>query len=75
MICTDCKHGVPTLGKVSVSYDKGETTVVVKDVPAKVCPVCGAYYLDIDTTEKIHQIGKNAENNGAVVEIIRMKAA
>jgi YgiT-type zinc finger domain-containing protein len=44
MKCTDCKNGEPKPGKATVSYDKGDTTVVVKDVPALVCPVCGAYY-------------------------------
>ena len=75
MKCTDCKNGEPKPGKATVSYDRGDTTVVVKDVPALVCPVCGAYYLDLDTTEKVAQIGRQAEKNGAVVEIVRMKAA
>jgi YgiT-type zinc finger domain-containing protein len=75
MKCTDCKEGEPKPGKVTVSYDKGETTIVIKDVPALVCPVCGAYYLDLDITDEVAKIGNTAVKNGAMVEIIRMKAA
>jgi YgiT-type zinc finger domain-containing protein len=75
MKCTDCKEGEPKPGTVTVSYDKNDTTIVIKDVPALVCPVCGAYYLDLDTTDKIAKIVNAAVKNGAVVEIVRMKAA
>lgn len=75
MKCLDCKHGIPEKGKVTVSFDKDNSTVVIKDVPAMVCPVCGAYYLDEIITEKILEAGIKAVKNGAEVEIIRLKAA
>ena len=75
MKCTDCTEGEPKPGKVTVSCDKGETTIVVKDVPALVCPVWGAYYLDLDITDEVAKIGNTAVKNGAMVEIVRMKAA
>ena len=75
MKCLDCKHGIPVEGKVTVSYDKNNCTVVIKDVPALVCPVCGAYYLNETITEKVLEAGNAAIKNGAEVEIIRLKAA
>jgi YgiT-type zinc finger domain-containing protein len=51
MTCTDCKHGIPVAGKTTVSYDKDETTIVIRDVPAFICPVCDAYYLRISTRQ------------------------
>jgi YgiT-type zinc finger domain-containing protein len=75
MKCLDCKHGVPEFGKVTVSFDKNNCTVIIKDVPALVCPICGAYYLDETITEKVLEAGNAAIKNGAEVEIIRIKAA
>ena len=75
MICTDCKHGIPAPGKTTVSYDKDDTTIVIRDVPALICPVCDAYYLDLDTADKVAKIASDAVKNGAVIEVIKMKAA
>ncbi len=75
MKCLDCKHGIPEKGKVTVSFDKENSTIIIKEVPAMVCPVCGAYYLDEAITEKILEAGNKAVKNGAEVEIIRLKAA
>lgn len=75
MKCLDCKHGVPVKGKTTVSFDRNNCTVVIKEVPALVCPVCGAWYLDQATTGKITELGRNAVKNGAEVEIIRLQAA
>ncbi|MBI4932018.1 MAG: type II toxin-antitoxin system MqsA family antitoxin [Bacteroidetes bacterium] len=75
MKCLDCKHGIPEKGKVTVSFNKENSTVIIKEVPAMVCPVCGAYYLDEAITEKILAVGSSAVKNGAEVEIIRLKAA
>ena len=75
MKCVDCKHGIPVKGKTTVTIDKNNCTVVIKDVPALVCPVCGAYYLDEETTQKVLDAGNTALKSGAEVEIIRLKAA
>jgi YgiT-type zinc finger domain-containing protein len=75
MNCLDCKHGVPEGGKVTVSFDKDNCTVVIKDVPALVCPVCGAYYLDEEITQKVMDLGSAAVKKGAEVEVIHLQAA
>lgn len=75
MKCLDCKHGIPEKGKVTVSFDRNNCTVVIKEVPAMVCPVCNAYYLDESTTEKVLETGNAAIKNGAEIEVIRLKAA
>jgi YgiT-type zinc finger domain-containing protein len=75
MKCLDCKHGVPEKGKVSVSFDRNNCTVVIKDVPAMVCPICGAYYLDEAVSGQVLELGNAAAKSGAEVEIIRLRAA
>jgi len=75
MKCLDCKHGTLEKGTTTVSYDREGCTVVIKDVPADICNVCGAWYLSEEMTEQVTEIGHRAAKNGAEVEIIRLKAA
>ena len=74
MKCVICKHGQTLPGKVTVPLQRGETTVVVKDVPAEVCQNCGEYYLDSQITARLFQTAEQAVKNGAEVEIIRFAA-
>jgi len=74
MKCVLCKHGETRPGKVTVSLQRGETTVIVKDVPAEVCENCGEYYLSESVTEQLLQKGEGAVRKGAEVEIYRYAA-
>ena len=74
MKCVLCKHGETRPGKVTVSLQRGETTVIVKDVPAEVCENCGEYYLSESVTEQLLQKGEVAVRKGAEVEIYRYAA-
>ena len=74
MKCTICRNGETRPGRVTVALQRGETTVIIKDVPAGVCDNCGEYYL----TEKVtHHVLKRAEESvrrGVEVEILRFAA-
>ncbi len=74
MKCALCKQGETRPGKVTVSLQRGETTVIVKDVPADVCENCGEYYLSETVTEKLLNKGEDAVSKGAEVEIYRFAA-
>lgn len=74
MKCVLCKYGETQPGKVTVSLQRGETTVIIKDVPAEVCENCGEYYLSESVTEKLLQKGEEAVSKGAEVEIYRFAA-
>ncbi len=47
-----------TLEKKKVNYivDLGETIIIIKGVPAKVCEQCGEQYFDDKTSENIEAI-------------------
>lgn len=55
MNCFICKG---TLEKKKVNYivDLGETIIIIKGVPAKVCEQCGEQYFDDKTSENIEAI-------------------
>jgi YgiT-type zinc finger domain-containing protein len=74
MRCTLCKHGDTKPGKVTVTLQRDETTVIVKDVPAEVCENCGEYYLEGAVTDRIFIMAEEAVRNHAEVEIIRFAA-
>ena len=46
MKCVMCKGGELAPGKTTVKVQRGETLVIIKDVPADVCQDCGEAYLD-----------------------------
>jgi len=74
MNCIICRQGDTAPGKVTVTLQRGETTVVFKDVPAEVCQNCGEYYLSEAVTEKLLSRAETAVKNGAELEILRYAA-
>ncbi len=74
MKCQLCKNGTTTNGRVTVTLERGNTVVVIKNVPAEICENCGEYYLDEETTYKILAKAENASLNNAEVEILQYAA-
>mgnify|MGYP005853406871 FL=1 len=74
MKCVICKTGDMAEGKTMVTLQRGDTTVVIKDVPAEVCGQCGEYYLSEVMTEKVLAMAEAAVSKGAEVEILRWAA-
>ena len=74
MKCVLCKHGETRPGQVTVSLQRGDTTVIVKSVPAEVCENCGEYYLSEETAGKVLAAAERAVHTGAEVEILRFAA-
>ncbi len=69
MKCTICKNGATSIGKVCVTFVRGTTIIVFKEVPAQVCPNCGEYYLDINVSKKILERASSAADAGTEVAI------
>ena len=57
MNCIVCKHGETRPGQVTVTLQRGDTIVILKQVPAEVCQNCGEYSLDKATTGKLYRQG------------------
>ena len=74
MKCVLCRHGEAHPGNATVTLQRGETTVIIKAVPADICENCGEYYLSDATTEKVLAMAEDAVSTGAEVEIIRFTA-
>lgn len=74
MTCILCKQGTTQPGQVTVTLQRGDTTVIIRVVPATVCENCGEYYLDEGTTGKVMASAEDAVGKGAEVEILRYAA-
>jgi YgiT-type zinc finger domain-containing protein len=74
MNCVVCKHGETHPGHVTVTLQRGDTTVILKQVPAEVCENCGEYYLSDTVTGHVLDRAEAAVKNGAEVEILRFAA-
>jgi YgiT-type zinc finger domain-containing protein len=72
--CVQCGTGKLKRGVTTVSLTGGNTTLVVKDVPADICGQCGEPYLDESVAQWIHERADSAAKRGAEVEILRYAA-
>ena len=53
---------------------RGETSVIIKDVPVEICENCGEYYLAADVTESALNLAEEAVHRKSEVEILRFAA-
>jgi YgiT-type zinc finger domain-containing protein len=75
MKCVICKKASTKTGTATVTLERGCLTMVVKCVPALVCPNCGeAYISELVTTELLKDAEERART-GAQVEIRQYVAA
>jgi len=75
MKCVICKQGDTKEGFTTVAFDKGNTTLVVRLVPAQVCENCGEAYLDEKATDSLLKRADEADKKGIRVEVVDYKAA
>ena len=59
---------------MTVTLERENSIVIIKQVPAEVCDNCGEYYLSDRITEEVLQRAETAVGNGAEVEILRYAA-
>jgi len=74
MNCVICRKGETAPGKTTVTLQRGDPTVVIKEVPADVCENCGEPYFSESLTGQLLRMAEPAVKNGAEVEIIRFAA-
>lgn len=74
MECVICKYGTTRSSFVTVTLERDNCIVILKQVPADICQNCGEYYLSESVTAEVLQKAEDAVNKGAEVEIIRYVA-
>ncbi len=69
MKCVVCRNGETTTGSGTVTLQRGETTLVVHNVPAQVCANCGEEYFDEDRTSALLVLAEDAARDGVKIEV------
>lgn len=69
MICFVCKHGETKDGTTTVTLERGGVTLVIRDVPARLCANCGEAYFEPDVTDALLEMLDAAVQSGVQVEI------
>lgn len=69
MKCPVCKKGETAKGKVTVTLEKGDMTLVIKKVPANVCQNCGEEYVEESTATQLLKTAEEAVRMGVHVDI------
>lgn len=75
MQCVICKLGETQPGTVTVTLERGQTTLIFKQVPAQVCENCGEAYIDDETTAQLLTLAEAAVQAGVQVEVRAFAAA
>ncbi len=69
MTCAVCKKGKLQSGKATVTLERDGTIVVIKGVPARVCPNCGEQYVDEAVTSELLKLATEAARSGVQVDV------
>ena len=69
MKCLICKLDETQPGVTTVTLERGTLTLVIKDVPAQVCPNCGEAYVDETVTAELLRTAEQMAQAGAQVDV------
>jgi YgiT-type zinc finger domain-containing protein len=72
MKCVSCKEGNMAKGKTVLTFSEASSTIVVKDVDAMVCDLCGSWYLTPETVEEVRKVVETESRTGHEVSVIKL---
>ena len=70
MICLICRQAEIVNRRTSVQFARGEMTLVINSVPARVCAGCGEAYVHKDVAVRLLQEAKKIFEGGTLQEVI-----
>ena len=75
MKCVICKQAEVEQGWATVTLERGGLTLVLKRVPARICPNCGEEYVDEDVATRLLDTAAGLARAGAQVVVREYVAA
>jgi len=69
MKCVVGKQAETRAGTTTVTLERGGLTLVVKNVPAQVCPNCGEAFTDEKTTKGLLATAEQMAVTGTLVDV------
>lgn len=69
MKCIICQQAETVTGMTSVLLERGQMTLTVTDVPARVCPNCGEAYADETVAANLLRQAESMARDGMKVDV------
>ena len=69
MKCVICNLGTTHPGTTTMTLERENSTLVVKQVPALVCENCGEAWLDEDTVDRLESLLETMVSNGTEIAL------
>ena len=70
MICEICGKKTASIKKVTKSFGRGPSLVVIEDIPVLSCSSCHESYITADTAREIDRIRKNRVTVGKAKRVL-----
>lgn len=74
MKCAICRNGHTDEGTITVVLERGESILVIKNVPAHICENCGEEYLNEDINRELLKKAQDAADRGVDLELLKFAA-
>ncbi len=74
MICLICRQAETIVGLTSINFERGEMRLVVKSVPARVCPACGEAYLEEEIAVRLLREAEETSKAGTMDGVMEYRA-
>ena len=75
MKCVICHQAETVPGLTSVLLERGQMSLTVTNVPARICPICGEAYADETVTANLLRQAEKMSRAGTKVETREYAAA
>ena len=73
--CSLCKTGSMVPGTATLTLERDETTLVIKDVPALVCDQCGDESFEAEAADRALEMLDEAVRRSVVIEMVHFARA
>ncbi len=70
MKCAICRNGETEMDVTTVVFERGETTLVFKHVPAEICTNCGEEYLSAEMNRNLMEQAEREYRRGVALEML-----
>ncbi len=74
MKCVICKTGHTHPSTATVTLQRDNSVVVIRDVPAEICEDCGEYYLSEPVAKRVYDDADATVQRHVEVEVLRYAA-
>lgn len=74
MKCAICQHGQTRDDYTTIVLERAQTTVVFKNVPAKICDNCGEEYVSAEVNEALLRQAQEEARRGVTLEMLDFAA-